>query len=226
MAIKVYNSYRITHENGSVEDINATDLVQALENMEIAETESAVLQTFLVKKNIRTLVEDEPKEVIFTTVVAEDVGGSIATPATGKVHVGDMIQLKAIADKNYKFVSWSLNGEKISEESTVNVTIPTLETSVDTIVFTANFALADIEWTTAVEPEDATTAGCISFPVSGTSKANSTLELLAVAKDGFTFDHWEVNGESIGETELLKTVAEVLKDSETSRVYKAIFKAN
>ena len=56
MQTKVFNSYRITHENGSIEDINALDLVQALENMEITETESSVTQTFLVKKGIRTLV--------------------------------------------------------------------------------------------------------------------------------------------------------------------------
>ena len=31
MQFKVFNAYRITHENGSVEDINALDLVQALD---------------------------------------------------------------------------------------------------------------------------------------------------------------------------------------------------
>ena len=63
MQTKVFNAYRITHENGSIEDINALDLVQALENMETTETESPVTQTFLVKKGIRTLVEDEPEKL-------------------------------------------------------------------------------------------------------------------------------------------------------------------
>lgn len=48
MQTKIYNAYKITHKNGSVEDINALDLVQALENMEIPDTESKVLQAFLV----------------------------------------------------------------------------------------------------------------------------------------------------------------------------------
>ena len=38
MQFKLFNAYRITHENGSIEDINALNLVQALENMETPET--------------------------------------------------------------------------------------------------------------------------------------------------------------------------------------------
>ena len=116
MQTKIYNAYKITHKNGSVEDINALDLVQALENMEIPDTESKVLQAFLVKENVRTLVEDEKTEILFSAIVAENGGGSIATPASGKIHVGDMIQLKAIPARNYEFVSWKLNDVKISEE--------------------------------------------------------------------------------------------------------------
>lgn len=42
MQTKIYNAYKITHKNGSVEDINALDLVQALENMEIPELNKGV----------------------------------------------------------------------------------------------------------------------------------------------------------------------------------------
>ena len=114
MQTKIYNAYRITHKNGSVEDINALDLIQALENMEIPDTESKVLQAFLVKENVRTLVEDEKTEILFSAIVAENGGGSIATPASGRIHVGDMVQLKAIPARNYEFVSWKLNDVKIS----------------------------------------------------------------------------------------------------------------
>ena len=48
MQTKIFNSYRITHKNGSIEDINALDLVQAIENMGIPETESPVLQVVLL----------------------------------------------------------------------------------------------------------------------------------------------------------------------------------
>lgn len=223
MQTKIYNAYRITHKNGSVEDINALDLIQALENMEIPDTESKVLQSFLVKENVRTLVEDEKAEIIFSAIVAENGSGSIATPASGRIHVGDMVQLKAIPARNYEFVSWQLNGVKISEEATINLVMPELASGVDTAVFTATFKLADVEWTTTVEPAEASTAGCIAFPTSGNSEANAEEEFLAVAKEGFEFDHWEVNGESVSTNELLQTEVVPLAEGESARVYKAVF---
>lgn len=226
MQTKIYNAYKITHKNGSVEDINALDLVQALENMEIPDTESKVLQAFLVKENVRTLVEDEKTEILFSAIVAENGGGSIATPSSGKIHVGDMVQLKAIPARNYEFVSWKLNDVKISEEAVVNLTMPELSAGIDTAVFTATFKLADVAWTTAVEPSGASTAGCIAFPTSGSTEANTETEFLAVAKEGFTFDHWEVNGESVSTNELLQTTVTPLAEGESARVYKAVFRAN
>lgn len=224
MQTKVFNAYRISHENGTIEDINALNLVQALENMELPETESPVVQTFLVKKGIRTLVADEPTEVLFNAVVAENGGGSIATPATGRIHVGDMVQMKAIPARNYEFVSWKLNGIEISREAVLNLTMPELPEGIDTAIFTATFRLADVSWTTEVEPAEASTAGCIAFPTSGVSEANAETEFLAVAKEGFVFDHWEVNGESLSTNELLQTTVAPLAEGETVRVYKAVFR--
>ena len=225
MQSKNYNAYRITHKDGSIEDINAVDLIQALENMDVQEMESKVIQAFLVKENVRTLVEDEKTEIFFSTIVAENGGGSIATPASGRIHVGDMIQLKAIPARNYEFVSWKLNDVKISEEAVVNLLMPELSAGVDTAVFTATFKLADVAWTTAIEPSEASTAGCIAFPTSGSAEANTETEFLAVAKEGFIFDHWEVNGESVSTNELLQTTVTPLAESESARVYKAVFRA-
>lgn len=223
MQTKVFNAYRITHENGSIEDINALDLVQALENMEIPETESVVIQTFLIKKGIRTLVEDNGADILFSAVVAENGGGSIATPAQGKVHTGDMLQFKAIPERNYEFVSWALNGTEISKEATINFTFPELAAGIDTAVFTATFHLSDVAWNTEVIPAEASSAGCIAFPTNGVSEANATAELLAVAKTGFVFDHWEVNGQTISTNEILQTTVKPLQEGENQRVYKAVF---
>lgn len=223
MQTKIYNAYRITHLNGSVEDINALDLVQALENMETPETESKVAQAFLVKENVRTLVEDEPGEIIFSAIVAEGGGGSIATPASGKIHVGDLLQFKAIPARNYEFVSWKLNGTDISTEAVMNLVMPELPAGIDTAVFTATFALAPVAWTSAVEPAEASTAGCIAFPTAGTTDANAEAEFLAVAKEGFTFSHWEVNGQTVSDNELLQTEVTPLAEGETARIYKAVF---
>ncbi len=226
MQTKAYNAYRITHKNGSVEDINALDLVQALENMETPDTESRVLQAFLVKENVRTLVEDEKAEIIFSAIVAENGGGSVATPASGKIHVGDEIQLKAIPVRNYEFVSWALNGVKISEEAVVNFIMPELSSGVDTAVFTATFKLADVAWTSEVSPESASTAGCVAFPLSGSAEANSELSLIAVEATGFTFDHWERNGESIGTNKILTSTVTPLAETETACKYTAVFTKN
>ena len=182
MQTKDYNAYRITHKNGSIEDVNALNLVQALENMETTEEESKVIQAFLVKEDVRTLLEDEAKEILFTAVVAEDGGGSIATPTQGKVHVGDQVNFTAITARNYEFVSWKLNGEVFSTEASTVVTFPELKEGFDTAVFTATFKLSDVAWTTRVEPAEASTAGCVAFPTAGTTQANTQQELLAVEK--------------------------------------------
>lgn len=222
MQTKVFNAYRITHKNGSVEDINALDLIQALENMETPDTESKVLQAFLVKENVRTLVEDEKSEIIFSAVVAEGGTGSIATPVSGKIHSGDQIALKAIPARTYSFMNWKLNGEIISDEADLLFTMPDLG-SLDTAVFTATFRLSDVEWTTAVSPDGAGSAGAIAFPTHGKTEANGELELLAVAAEGYTFDHWERNGVNISDNKLLQAEASPLAEGEVSAVYTAVF---
>ena len=103
--------------------------------------------------------------------------------------------------------------------------MPALASGVDTAVFIATFRLADVTWTTAVEPAEASTAGCIAFPTSGSSEANAETEFLAVAKEGFTFDHWEVNGQSVSTNELLQTTVTPLAERESARIYKAVFRA-
>lgn len=226
MQTKTYNAYRITHKNGKIEDINALDLIQALENMKIPETESKVLQAFLDKEGVRTLIEDEPREITFSAVVAEGGTGSIATPASGKIHEGDMIQLKAVPSRNYTFVSWSLNGVVISNEATLDFIMPELEGGLDTAIFTATFALAPVEWTTSVTPEGATSAGAFAFPLSGVSVANSSLSLLAEEAEGYTFDHWERNGETLSTNKILTTTVTPLAEGEITCTYVAVFTEN
>lgn len=222
MQTKSLNSYRITHKNGSIEEINAENLVQALENMEIAEDYSPVLQTYMQEEGIRTLVNDMPAEFPFTSVVAEGAGGSIATPLSGTVHVGDQLAFKAIPARNYVFVNWKMNGAIISEEADFVYTMPSLNGEASAI-FTATFRLADVAWTTAVSPSEASSAGVIAFPTSGTTSANGSAEFLAVEAEGYTFDHWERNGESLGTNKLLSTTVTPLAEGEDSAVYTAVF---
>mgnify|MGYP003499756288 CR=1 FL=1 len=224
MQTKIFNSYRITHKNGSIEDINALDLVQAIENMSIPETESPVLQVVLLKEGVKTLIEDEPTEITFSAIVAENGGGSIATPAQGQVHVGDELQFRAIPARNYSFVSWTFNGEVISTEEVLNLKMPELPKGTTDAVLIATFKLSNITWSTQVEPSEASTAGCLAFPSTGETVANATAQILACSADGFVFDHWERNGENISTNKILETNVQPPALDETEVVYKAVFK--
>lgn len=222
MQTKVYNSYRITHENGNVEQINAENLVEALQNMEIAEGFSPVLQTYMTEKGIRTLVNDMPEEVPFTAVVNEEAGGSIATPLSGTVHVGDQLAFKAIPARNYVFVNWKMNDKVISESAEFVYTFPELKGEASA-VFKATFAKAPVNWTTAVSPAGATSDGAFTFPASGVTPADGTVSAVAVASEHYTFDHWKRNGESVGTNQILSAEAIEPAEGETSVVYTAVY---
>lgn len=226
MQTRELNSYQITHKNGNVENINAETLVQALQNMEVTEEYSPVIQTYLKEEGIRTLVADVPAEIIFSAVVAEGGGGSIATPSSGKIHVGDQIAFKAIPARNYVFVSWSLNGQVISNEANMLYTMPELPSGMTSAVFTASFALAPVNWTTAVNPPEASGDGAVAFPPSGVTPANGNVSAIAVDSAGYTFDHWERNGQSIGTNKILEAEATPLAEGESACIYTAVFTAN
>ena len=226
MQTRELNSYQITHKNGNVENINAETLVQALQNMEVSEVYSPVIQTYLKEKGVRTLVADVPAEIIFSAVVAEGGGGSIATPSSGKIHVGDQLAFKAIPAKNYVFVSWSLNGSVISTDAEMLLTMPELPTGMTSAVFTASFALAPVNWTTAVNPPEATGDGAVAFPPSGVTPANGDVSAIAVDSANYTFDHWERNGQSVGTNKILEAEATPLAEGESACVYTAVFTAN
>ena len=151
MQIKKLNSYRITFKNGKIENINAQNIIEALEN--VTQKDSPVVQVFMRAEGVDTVAEELPPEIFFTSVVAENAGGSIATPASGKVHEGDSLAFKAIADTGYVFVSWSRNGEVISQEPSFIYEMKALAEGEDTAVFTATFKKAPISWVSGVAPE-------------------------------------------------------------------------
>lgn len=223
---KNYNSYSIVHKNGQTEKLNAETMEQAIKHMSIPESTSPVSRALMTQSDVNTYIEDVPDEITFTCVVdsATVAGGNVATPASGKVHVGDEIQLKAIPSRNYQFVSWSRNGEVIGNTATLDYTMTALAEGEDTAIFTATFALAPVAWTTAVYPARATASGTIAFPTSGTTEANGSAEFLAVASTGFVFDHWERNGVSLSTNKLMQLDAVApLAENETSAVYTAVF---
>ena len=222
MQTKLLNAYRITHKNGSVENINAENLVEALSNMEIDESYSPVLQTYMVEEGIRTLVADAPSEVPFTSVVNDTAGGSIATPLSGTVHVGDQLSFKAIPARNYVFKNWKMNDVIVSENPEFVFTFPELHGEASA-VFKATFEKAPVEWVTAVSPAEATADGAFTFPASGVTPADGTVSAVAVASEHYTFDHWERNGVSVGTNKILSAEADEPAEGEAEVVYTAVF---
>lgn len=222
MQTKLYNSYRITHKNGSVETINAENLVEALRNMGIDELTSPVLQTYMEAEGIRTLVADMPAEIPFTSVVNDNAGGSIATPLSGTVHVGDQLSFKAVPARNYVFKNWKLNDVVVSEEAEFVFTFPDLNGDASA-VFKATFEKAPVTWTTAVSPAEATGDGAMTFPASGVTPADGTVSAIAVNSEHYVFDHWECNGVNVGDNKVLSVEATEPAEGETSVIYTAVF---
>jgi len=225
MQTKLYNSYRITHKSGSVEEINAENLIEALKNCSIKEEFDPVLQTYMQAEKIPTLVADMPEIIPFTAVVAEGGGGSIATPMSGTVHAGDQLALKALPARNYVFVNWKMNGKVIADTADVVFTFPELEGDASA-VFTATFAKAPVSWTTAVSPAEATSDGADTFPNAGATPADGTVSAIAINSENYSFDHWERNGVNVGSNKELSAPADEPAEGETSVVYTAVFTEN
>lgn len=225
MQTKLYNSYRITHKSGRVEEINAENLIEALKNSGVQEDVDPVLQTYMQAEGIRTIIEDVPSEVPFTAVVNEGAGGSIATPVSGTVHVGDQLAFKAVPARNYVFVNWKMNDKVISENAEFVFTFPELNGEASA-VFKATFAPAPVNWTTEVSPAEATGDGARTFPLAGTTPADGTVSAIAIDSENYTFDHWERNGVNVGTNKELSAEAEEPAEGETSVVYTAVFTAN
>lgn len=87
MQIKSLNRYRIIHENGQEELINAETLIQALNNLVITEEESIVIHIDMLEKDTRTIIEEEiypddtePSPPEDTEGDDIDVGGEVPLP--------------------------------------------------------------------------------------------------------------------------------------------------
>ena len=221
MQTKKLNSYKITYKNGEVKNINASCMIEALASE--GKKPFPAIQVFMTQEEVDTAIGCLPDEIIFTSVVADNGGGSIATPASGKVHAGDTLAFRAIPDKGYNFVSWSRDGTILSTEESFVYEMETLHEGETSAVFTATFKKSPVSWTSTVSPEEATGEGCVAFPAGGVTEDGENVSLIAVAKGSYTFVRWERNGVELGTNEILETTASQLEDGEESVVYTAVF---
>jgi hypothetical protein len=228
MQTKIMSGYIVNHFNGTVENIVAETMEQALENMSVTEETSPVTSAVRKQTGLRTIIDDLPSEVTLAVSLADGLSdsGCIATPSTATVHSGDVIKLQAVPARTYEFTSWVYGGKVLSTDMEFTYTVPELGDGVTAMEITANFRLSSVSWTTAVSPNEASTAGCIAFPTSGTTPANGNQQFIEVPVDGYTFDHWERNGVSLGTNQILEDTVAPLAQTEESAVYTAVFTAN
>lgn len=129
-------------------------------------------------------------DIEYTTV---NVNGAKAL--TGVVNDGDnnalygsTIQLTAKPKDGYVFSSWSLNGETISTEETIEQTV------LGDLNYVANFSKKTYE----VKVDEQCEGGVITSTHTGIYNHGDQLELTAVADEDYSFSHWIVNGKEEG----------------------------
>lgn len=219
MTTKNLNTYRLTFKDGTTERINAAGLVEAIENASKDDADTPIVQTFMVAEQVATVVQDLPKEVLFTAVVAGEAGGSIATPASGSVHVGDTLTLQAVPDKGWLFHSWKRNGHFLSHDAVLLYEMKPLAEGEDTCVFTATFRQEPRKCVTSVSPAQATGDGCMAFPSALSVLPGEEVSAVAVTQGAWKFLRWERDGEKVGTNIVLS--AEATQDLEQE--YVAVF---
>lgn len=224
MNTREYNEYKVIHKDGKVEDINSLTMIEALESLETPDTASDVLQISLMKEGVKTLIEDEPREV--TLIVSGGSASNYVTPTPCIVHVGDTVNLRAFPAEHYRFVSWTLNNIVLSNIDSYDFIVPEPEAGSDTITVQANFELKNVRCDTEVLPAEAASAGCFAFPeVTSNIPVNTVREFLAEAKGNFVFDHWEINSAVLSTNTHLIWVVPELEANEDKHILKAIFRA-
>lgn len=137
--------------------------------------------------------------------------GGIATPDNSNVDYGTVVKMKAVANEGYDFIKWMKGDEIISEKPNFDYTVT------DDADLTAQFKLRNYNVTVDCDPEH----GVIVGSGSGIYAHGSSLQLEAVAANGYVFSHWEnEDQEVIGTEPILKPT--VKADSEYYARFKVI----
>lgn len=217
------NAYKLTHENSEQETINASDISEAIANAQ--KTDTPITHALRVAKDVMTLVKEVPDVSNVYVLVSDGRSSSLPPvnfgyPSFAEVHAGDNITLQAVVGEHYEFVGW------FDEDDVVISPLPSfvLTAKAGTNTYTAKFKKADVDWQTAVSPSEAGTAGCLAFPtVAGSAPEGTHIELFASPAEGYTFDHWELRGESISTTAHTLQDIPALLAGEAEITYTAVF---
>lgn len=145
---------------------------------------------------------------LITSVYPENAGEVIGRVAGNEVAYGTTIQLVAKAKEGYQFASWSLNGETISTNDTIN------QVALGDLTMVANFE----KKTYQVNIEENCEGGSITQTYTGVYHYGDQLVLKAEADEDYSFAHWTVNGKQTEDAETLSLIVD--KDLTVSASFK------
>lgn len=145
---------------------------------------------------------------LLTSVYPENAGEVIGRVAGNEVAYGTTIQLVAKAKEGYQFASWSLNGETISTNDTIN------QVALGDLNMVANFE----KKTYQVNIEENCEGGSITQTYTGVYHYGDQLVLKAEADEDYSFAHWTVNGKQTEDAEALSLIVD--KDLTVSASFK------
>lgn len=145
---------------------------------------------------------------LLTSVYPENAGEVIGRVAGNEVAYGTTIQLVAKAKEGYQFASWSLNGETISTNDTIN------QVALSDLTMVANFE----KKTYQVNIEENCEGGSITQTYTGVYHYGDQLVLKAEADEDYSFAHWTVNGKQTEDAENLSLIVD--KDLTVSASFK------
>lgn len=145
---------------------------------------------------------------LITSVYPENAGEVIGRVAGNEVAYGTTIQLVAKAKEGYQFASWSLNGETISTNDTIN------QVALGDLTMVANFE----KKTYQVNIEENCEGGSITQTYTGVYHYGDQLVLKAEADEDYCFAHWTVNGKQTEDAETLSLIVD--KDLTVSASFK------
>lgn len=217
------NAYKLTHENSEQETINASNISDAIANAQ--KTDTPIVHALRVANNVMTLVKEVPDVSNVYVVVSDGRSSALPPvnfgyPSLAEVHAGDNITLQAVSGEHYEFIGW-FDEDDVEVSSLPNFV---LTAKAGTNTYTAKFQKSDVSWKTAVSPSEAEEAGCLAFPTAtGSVPEGTDVEMFASEKGDYTFDHWELRGESISTTALTEQEIPALTSGETELVYTAVF---
>lgn len=145
---------------------------------------------------------------LLTSVYPENTGEVIGRVAGNEVAYGTTVQLVAKAKDGYQFASWSLNGETISTNDTIN------QVALGDLTMVANFE----KKTYQVNIEENCEGGSITQTYTGVYHYGDQLVLKAEADEDYSFAHWTVNGKQTEDAETLSLIVD--KDLTVSTSFK------